>query len=616
MTIHSSRRERGAEFVLSQVEEEGRLPQPSEEVKKLLSVLENEEAGLPEVASQVQADPVLSARVLRVANSPAYALPRPATSVTPDVLMRVGLTTLRHLIAGFGILDRYRRGAVAGLEYETFWSKSLLVGVLAAQIGTTLRLAPASDLFTLGLLLDFGVLVLAEWRPEEVGRAMAGDRRSAARREALRRVFEVHPWRVTAAAMARWGLPRVFFQAVNRLAEAEEGGMALGEGEVPLRVERVALLLALSEALAGYFVETHGEEPKHEWEAWMRALGVGAEELPAKVSEALKEWEAWLSLLQLPAADLVAGSTERLGRWAPPERVPITLMVVDDDPVLLRLLPRVMQRPEWTIVTFSDSREALRSAAEQMPDAVVVDLLMPGLDGWGFIEQLRQLPKGERPHVIVLSVLEEREALIRAFEAGADDFVNKPFDPRLLEARLSPAIRRKQSAASEKRRVGAMWDEEVELFSRAYLEERLPQELALAARVMQPVSLLLLGCANGSRKELYEMGRWLTGFVRASDVLGRFAEKELYLLLPATPAVGVERLVRRLREQRLCGERNSEQETFRRIPKWYRAGTFELERLGEAAESRCDWHECAALWLRELTAAPVYFLSAELPGGR
>ncbi len=120
---------------------------------------------------------------------------------------------------------------------------------------------------------------------------------------------------------------------------------------------------------------------------------------------------------------------------APRRRV----LVVDDEPQILRALRIVLRDAGFEAMPASTAQEALDLAALHPPDAAIVDLVLPDGDG---IEVTRTLREWTKAPIIVLSAVGEEEQKVRALEAGADDYVTKPFGPRELIARLTAALRR------------------------------------------------------------------------------------------------------------------------------------------------------------------------------
>jgi two-component system KDP operon response regulator KdpE len=127
-----------------------------------------------------------------------------------------------------------------------------------------------------------------------------------------------------------------------------------------------------------------------------------------------------------------------IGTPAEPARRP-RVLVVDDEPQIVRALKVVLREAGFDAVPAETAAEALDLAAVRPPDAAIVDLVLPDLDGIAVTRTLREW--SEMP-ILVLSAVGEEEQKVRALEAGADDYITKPFGARELIARLQAALRR------------------------------------------------------------------------------------------------------------------------------------------------------------------------------
>jgi DNA-binding response OmpR family regulator len=115
------------------------------------------------------------------------------------------------------------------------------------------------------------------------------------------------------------------------------------------------------------------------------------------------------------------------------------ILVVDDDPDIRGLLRELLDRRGFSVAEAGDGQEALRVFFEQRPDLVVLDVAMPGLDGWQTLERIREL--SDVPVVMLTAKATEIEKT-RGLRAGADDYVTKPFGRQELLARVDALLRR------------------------------------------------------------------------------------------------------------------------------------------------------------------------------
>ena len=121
-----------------------------------------------------------------------------------------------------------------------------------------------------------------------------------------------------------------------------------------------------------------------------------------------------------------------------------TILVVDDDLLNRMVLSATLQEEGYTVETAEDGRQALERLAAQPFDVVLLDLLMPEMDGFQVLEQIKAHPAWRNIPVIVISSLEEMESILRCIEMGATDFLPKPFDAGLLRARLNASLASKR----------------------------------------------------------------------------------------------------------------------------------------------------------------------------
>jgi DNA-binding response OmpR family regulator len=121
---------------------------------------------------------------------------------------------------------------------------------------------------------------------------------------------------------------------------------------------------------------------------------------------------------------------------------PVTLLVVDDEPPIIELISSYLRRESWEVVTAADGEQALSAAREHRPDVVILDLMLPVLDG---LEVCRRLRTFSDAYVLMLTARSEEVDRIVGLSVGADDYLVKPFSPRELVARVRAMMRRPRS---------------------------------------------------------------------------------------------------------------------------------------------------------------------------
>ena len=115
------------------------------------------------------------------------------------------------------------------------------------------------------------------------------------------------------------------------------------------------------------------------------------------------------------------------------------ILVVDDEPRMVRFVRMNLELEGYQVSTASNGLEALDKVREEIPDLVILDIMMPEMDGYETLERIRQV---FGVPVIMLTVKAEEEDKVRGLELGADDYVTKPFSPRELVSRVKAALRR------------------------------------------------------------------------------------------------------------------------------------------------------------------------------
>jgi CheY-like chemotaxis protein len=138
-----------------------------------------------------------------------------------------------------------------------------------------------------------------------------------------------------------------------------------------------------------------------------------------------------------------AGSTRRSG----PQGLSRRVLLVDDEDSLRKVLKDLLEREGYEVSEARDGVQDLDQVDRIGPDVIVLDLNLPGLDGYGVLTQLRSRPATAEIPVIVLTAKGDEDNEVRVFELGADDFLQKPFRARALSARLEAVLGRRRPSS-------------------------------------------------------------------------------------------------------------------------------------------------------------------------
>ena len=126
-----------------------------------------------------------------------------------------------------------------------------------------------------------------------------------------------------------------------------------------------------------------------------------------------------------------------------------TVLVVDDEPTIAEVVSRYLQRAGYVTLIAGDGQDALTTAAQHWPDLVVLDLMLPRVDGLEVMRRLREHDRGRLPIILLTAKGEESDRIV-GLQLGADDYVVKPFSPAELVARVDAVLRRVEVPVDER----------------------------------------------------------------------------------------------------------------------------------------------------------------------
>lgn len=215
------------------------------------------------------------------------------------------------------------------------------------------------------------------------------------------------------------------------------------------------------------------------------------------------------------------------------------LLIVEDDPALAELLVWHFEAEGYDVTQTPDGEEALLLAAEEAPDAVILDWMIENLSGIEVCRRLRRGADTATIPIIMLTARGEEEDRIRGLETGADDYVTKPFSPRELVARLSAVLRRTRPALAGQ----TLKIEDLELDPVAHRVRRAGSEITLG-----PTEFRLLQHFMERPGRVLSRGQLVTGvWGHDSDIEERTVDVQVKRLRAAINATGGKDLIRTVR---------------------------------------------------------------------
>jgi diguanylate cyclase (GGDEF)-like protein len=246
-----------------------------------------------------------------------------------------------------------------------------------------------------------------------------------------------------------------------------------------------------------------------------------------------------------------------------PERGKI--LVVDDSRTQLDWLVQVLQREGYAVQAAQDGKEAIRKVRSEPPDLVLLDMILPDMDGLEVLRIVKARPDDQFIPVIILSVKSDLDSKVAGLRIGADDFLAKPFAEAEILARcgamlriktLQDQLRRTQQKLAEQ----AITDELTGLKNRRAFDERLQEEFRRAQRYTDPVSLIMLDLdhfKNVNDRYGHQLGdevlrgaaEQIRGSTRDPDICARYGGEEFAVILPKTHLSGALSVAERIWKQ-------------------------------------------------------------------
>jgi len=240
-----------------------------------------------------------------------------------------------------------------------------------------------------------------------------------------------------------------------------------------------------------------------------------------------------------------------------------TVMIVDDSLVIRAVVQAGLELEGYQVIQAEDGTAALDQCRLRPPDVILLDIVMPGLDGYQVLAQLKANPDLSHIPVVFLTGRTNMADVVAGLRAGAHDYLKKPFEPEELLARVGSAIQVKQLQDQLRDRNAELdqisrTDALTGLYNRRHLDEVLTLRHAEARRHQEPLSLLLLDIDHFKHVNdthghpagdmvLREFARRLNNELRSGDIAGRWGGEEFLVILPHTDLTGAVEVAERIR---------------------------------------------------------------------
>ena len=240
-----------------------------------------------------------------------------------------------------------------------------------------------------------------------------------------------------------------------------------------------------------------------------------------------------------------------------------TVMIVDDSMLVRAVVRAGLEAEDYHVVEAEDGTVALQLCRAQPPDVILLDIVMPGLDGYQVLAQLKADPQLSHIPVVFLTGRTGMADVVTGLRAGAHDYLKKPFEPEELLARVGSAIHVKQLQDQLRDRNAQLdqlsrTDALTGLYNRRHLDEELGRRHGEARRYHDSLGLVLLDIDHFKQVNdahghpvgddvLSEVASRIQNQLRLEDVAGRWGGEEFLVILPRTDLPGVLELAERIR---------------------------------------------------------------------
>lgn len=240
------------------------------------------------------------------------------------------------------------------------------------------------------------------------------------------------------------------------------------------------------------------------------------------------------------------------------------VLVAEDDPMFRKILQNWLQSWDYKVIVATDGTEAWSLLQqERPPDLLILDWVMPGVDGMELCRRIRERQSPSYQYILIVTANDARQDVVRGLEAGADDYLTKPFDKGELRARLRVGTRiltlqEDLIRAREDLRFQATHDVLTGIWNRRAVLDLLHREIERAARFHASTGVLMLDLDHFKKINdtyghltgdavLKETAQRITQVVRSYDFVGRYGGEEFLVLLPGCDKEQAEQSGERIR---------------------------------------------------------------------
>ncbi|WP_216360829.1 HDOD domain-containing protein, partial [Acidithiobacillus marinus] len=421
--------------------DKGRCPSPSRSTLALMELLQNENAGLDEAGKLIRLDPILTAKIIKLANSPFYRPIRPIIDLD-EALMRIGLQVVVRMALGLTLISS-AHASIPGFDWHAYWSKSLLRAIAMQALAKTIGNWPAGEVFTFGLLSEIGSLMMVCSEPEKSAAFNASALSYSQQYSLDKEFFGFSRHALTATLMRQWHFPETMILAIENHPTTVQKNIERLDNQDTDRLEILADILETGRSISEWAITSSDRSLEHLQEK-IRSWWINTPSLSTMLDQILTEWAEVADIFELsqniPGQEKLESVRNallnlRIHHDSPNHN---TLLLVDDQASDRALLQRTLEPAGYHTLQASSADEAFTLIYKNAPRIILLDWVMPEINGLDLCRRLRR-EFGHRLYIVILTAHYNQSYAVEALEAGANDYLSKPIDRNTLLAKLAVA---------------------------------------------------------------------------------------------------------------------------------------------------------------------------------
>ena len=216
------------------------------------------------------------------------------------------------------------------------------------------------------------------------------------------------------------------------------------------------------------------------------------------------------------------------------------IQIIDDDPSMLMMLKEALEEKNWIVMAYSNPKQAVKQYFEIRPDCLILDLQLPNQNGFEVLKEIQEYNENYFIPTIMISVQNDKQTRIEAYQNGADDFIPKPIDLDEFVVKVSRHLQRKKIFQQS-----VLIDELTQIYNRKFLDDNLPRFFQNFKRSKEPFSICLIDLDHFKEindtyghlmgdKVLRDFAQFIKQSIRSLDMLYRYGGEEFILVFPNT----------------------------------------------------------------------------------